>query len=208
MLGLDCLPSPLYPILVGGAFCCCISLFRHRGSKKMTRHRTPETAVQMPVGISLHLQAKTIIIPHVPLVPVGQKRARSGKGFVYKDKTQKLREESLLFYLAPYRPTEPLTGPVRLWVTAWMPIPASWPQWKQTLAGDEGFYVDKTPDLDNIVKHLKDVMTQLRFWEDDRQVAELRAEKRYRQEPGWWILVGPLYRLPEKKPGLVEKIES
>lgn len=42
---------------------------------------------------------------------------------------------------------------------------------------------DGTPDLDNMVKAIKDGMTKARIWEDDRLVARLTAAK-------WWCRQG------------------
>lgn len=43
------------------------------------------------------------------------------------------------------------------------------------------------PDLDNLAKQLKDAMTRMRFWEDDRQIVRLVCEKRYSETPCWEI---------------------
>lgn len=45
------------------------------------------------------------------------------------------------------------------------------------------------PDLDNLCKQLKDAMTRLRFWQDDRQVVRLVCEKVYGLDPCWKISV-------------------
>ena len=43
------------------------------------------------------------------------------------------------------------------------------------------------PDADNLAKHLTDVMGQVGFWLDDRQVVELVVRKWYGVEPRWEI---------------------
>ena len=45
------------------------------------------------------------------------------------------------------------------------------------------------PDLDNLAKQLKDAMTRLRFWHDDKQVVRLVCEKRYGERPAWQVLL-------------------
>ena len=89
----------------------------------------------------------------------------------------------------PYRPVWPLKGPVRLVFTAYMPIPASASKKRKAAmqAGKIGHIVK--PDVDNLAKQLLDAMSRLWFWEDDRQVVELVARKRYGESPRWVVEV-------------------
>ena len=127
----------------------------------------------------------------IPIVPVGQRRARAcvrGRhAAVYKDKVQELAENVLMTCLAACRPKEPLRGSLRLTIRAFLPVPASKPKrWKaQALNGFIG--PTTKPDLDNMVKHLCDCLTQMRFFEDDRQIVQLDAVKMYSAEPRWEV---------------------
>ena len=47
----------------------------------------------------------------------------------------------------------------------------------------------KKPDLDNLTKQLKDAMTRLQFWSDDRQVVRIACEKRYGEQGRWEVCV-------------------
>lgn len=47
----------------------------------------------------------------------------------------------------------------------------------------------KKPDLDNLTKQLKDAMTRLQFWHDDRQVVRLACEKRYGETGRWEVCI-------------------
>ncbi len=127
----------------------------------------------------------------IPLIPKGQRRARhtarGGFSRTYKDATQRHEENALMAYLAGHVPEKPISGPVALTFTAYLPIPVSKPKkWKAgAIAGEIRPCVK--PDLDNIGKHLKDCLTTMRFWKDDRQVVVLRAEKKYSDNPRWEI---------------------
>ncbi|MFP5211942.1 MAG: RusA family crossover junction endodeoxyribonuclease [Acidobacteriota bacterium] len=123
----------------------------------------------------------------VHLTPRGQARARAavvtdrngnavrsqktGRVVIvhHKDKRQESDEQKLHALLLEHRPEQPLQGPILLGVKAFMPIPQSRPKkWREAaLAGDER--PESKPDLDNVLKHLKDVMTGT-FWTDDKQV--------------------------------------
>ena len=52
-----------------------------------------------------------------------------------------------------------------------------------------GEYRTSKPDTDNLVKMLKDVMTELGFWKDDAQVASEVIEKYWAQIPGIYVKV-------------------
>ena len=48
-----------------------------------------------------------------------------------------------------------------------------------------------TPDLDNCIKNIKDVMTRLSFWRDDKQVIRFMggSGKYYSDNPGYEIVM-------------------
>jgi len=76
----------------------------------------------------------------------------------------------------------PLDGPVALVVIALVPIPASWSRRRQQAAGAGATVPTSRPDLDNIVKAIKDGLNGV-AWRDDSQVVELRARKSYGHTP-------------------------
>lgn len=84
--------------------------------------------------------------------------------------------------LAPHKPLERLTGPLRLvtkwcWATDCHPMPS---------------YRDTKPDTDNLIKLLKDEMTATGFWGDDAQVASEVTEKFWAEPAGIYVRVEPL----------------
>lgn len=129
----------------------------------------------------------TILIP-----PKAQKRARhaarGGFSVTYKDKGQRMEEDRLIALMYEHRPPEPLQGPLSLRVKAYLPIPKSKPmRWK--MAALLGSIRPTTkPDLDNLLKNIKDVCTGI-FWKDDRQIVEYLegTGKYYSDLPRWEI---------------------
>ena len=127
--------------------------------------------------------------------PVGQMRARScvrGKhASTYKAPAQEQREQSLAALLAQHVPTEPMQGPLTLYVNCHFAIPTSKSKrWRQdALCGRIRPTVK--PDADNLGKHLKDVMTQVGFWGDDKQVVDLVVRKWYSLRDKWEIELRP-----------------
>lgn len=55
-----------------------------------------------------------------------------------------------------------------------------------------GSWKDTRPDVDNSVKGLLDVMTKMRFWNDDSQICKLHIDKTYSEKPGILIDIGRL----------------
>lgn len=125
----------------------------------------------------------------LPIAPQAQMRARHGrtkKGFsvTYKAPEQHRAETNLIGLLVRHRPETPLEGPLRLQVTAYLPVPMSWPGKRIGLAETGRLKPVVKPDLDNLIKHLKDCLTAVGFWGDDKQVVDLVAAKRYNDGRG------------------------
>ena len=131
----------------------------------------------------------------LPILPRAQARARhgrtkSGLSVTYKSDAQHQAEENLCALLLPHRPPDPLEGPLKLDLVAWMPIPPSWTQKRQAAAKAGELWPTGKPDLDNLVKHLKDCMTATGFWRDDKQVVDLHALKKYTPyAPAWNVVL-------------------
>lgn len=130
----------------------------------------------------------------IPIIPKGQMRARhatiNGFSRTYKDPKQAREEQALMAMLAPHQPAEPLQGPLLIGVSAYLPIPVSKPKsWKAGALSGEIRPTVK-PDLDNLIKHVKDCLTMLRFWDDDKQVVGyLPSGKFYSDRPRWEIKI-------------------
>ncbi len=114
-------------------------------------------------------------------------RTRSGIDLTYKSRAQKNSEATLDALLSAHVPEMPLEGGIELRFRAIMPVPKSASKKKKEamLRGFIGHTVK--PDLDNLCKQLKDAMTRLRFWHDDRQVVRIYGEKVYGPDPCWIV---------------------
>lgn len=118
--------------------------------------------------MTLHTQARNRVI-----------RTAEGKFYTstYKDPKQELEEEKVkalisLFYA--YKPPEPLSGPLMLGIRAYLPIAESRCKGRKGLAFLQGVALGTErptgkPDLDNLVKNIKDIFKGV-FWKDDSQV--------------------------------------
>jgi len=112
-----------------------------------------------------------------------QVRVVNGKPVFYEPQELKAVREKLRAHLGRHVPEEKFTGPVRL--TTW---------WCFPVTGNHcnGEYKISRPDTDNMVKMLKDVMTELHFWKDDAQVASEVIEKYWAELPGIYVRVESL----------------
>ncbi len=97
-----------------------------------------------------------------------------GRPRFYEPRRLQEARRTLMLALAPYRPKEPLMGPVALCVR--------W-QFPRGRHKDMEYKVTR-PDTDNLQKLLKDCMTDTGFWLDDAQVVWEQVEKVWSAVPG------------------------
>ncbi len=105
-----------------------------------------------------------------------------GKPVFYEPDELKDARQKLAAHMARHVPPERLTGPVQL-ITKWC-----YPRGKR----GNGEYKTTKPDTDNMIKLLKDVMTDLGFWVDDAQVASEVTEKFWAEVPGIYVRIRKL----------------
>ena len=130
------------------------------------------------------MKFKLKMIP--PTATAQQKGERVVGGYIhhYKKKNVAQAEAIIRDALLPYVPEEPITDrPVCLHVR-WM-----FPYTKSARKHNPGMYRWKItrPDTDNLNKMLKDVLTELGYWDDDAQVASEIIEKFWADVPGIYI---------------------
>lgn len=129
----------------------------------------------------------------LPIVPTAQARARhatrNGYAVAYKSGRQQSNERTLEACLKEHAPSSPMAGPVVLEFIAAMPMPQSASRKKKIAMMRGALLPTKKPDLDNLAKQLKDAMTRLQFWQDDKQVVELRCRKIYSETGSWRVRV-------------------
>lgn len=115
-----------------------------------------------------------------------------GKPVIYDPPELKAAREKYMTVLAPHKPDEKLTGPIRL-VTKWI-----WPFEDADvpsldIVADSVFRWKTTkPDTDNMIKAFKDSLTRTGFWLDDAQVTSEVTEKVHGYHPGIYVMVEEL----------------
>ena len=107
----------------------------------------------------------------------------NGKPIHYEPEELKAVREKLKAHLGRHVPDKQFDGAVRL--TTWWCFPVKGRH-------KNGEYKTSKPDTDNLVKLLKDVMTDLHFWKDDAQVASEVIEKYWADIPGIYVKVESL----------------
>lgn len=105
---------------------------------------------------------------------------RTGKPYRYEPPELKAARVKLRDHLAPHRPEQPMQGAVGLHVSWCFPLDAGGEH-------HDGEPKISKPDTDNLQKLLKDVMTELKFWNDDAQVAFEVIGKFWAALPGIYI---------------------
>jgi len=126
----------------------------------------------------------------VPGKPFAKQRPRfsrkSGRAFTPKETVS--FEQTVAAIAAQHFP-QPITGPVRVWITAVFEMPASWSREKRD--AHNGQPHTQRPDLDNIAKAITDGLNRIAF-ADDSQIALLRVRKLWGEQAYTQITVAPL----------------
>jgi len=131
-------------------------------------------------------QQLSVFIPCLPPKTTSQQKgafAMKGGGVrFFKKAKAKAAEQTWWSLLQPHAPAKPFEGPLCLIVRLTYPWRSTE---KKTRIRNYSLYPIQTrPDVDNIYKMLGDVMTTLRFWNDDSQVSSLTVSKSYGDRPG------------------------
>lgn len=117
-------------------------------------------------------------------MPQGKARPRFTKGGrAYTPQNTRryeeaVREAALLAAQAQGFVKHDKDTPLEACVTAWFPVPASWPKKKRAAALSGALYPTGKPDADNIAKAVLDAANGIAF-HDDRQIVSLTVRKRY-----------------------------
>lgn len=133
------------------------------------------------------------LIIQVPGRPTTKQRPRFARGRAYKPRIEKEREKafrnSAIEQLAEYGLTEPY-GPeyvVKLTIYFTFPYPKSFSKKKKTAVRIQNFYTSP-PDLDNLIKFVKDALNGV-LYADDRQVWSYGGcTKKYGEQPGTVVI--------------------
>lgn len=125
-------------------------------------------------------------MPMIPPTATAQEKAIrvvNGKPYMYDTPEINAARQKLEAHLSKHVPESPYVGAVQLTV-----------KWLFPITGNHvnGEYKTTRPDTDNLEKLLKDIMTHIRFWKDDSQVASEIIEKFWADRPGIYICITEL----------------
>lgn len=112
-----------------------------------------------------------------------------GRPMFFKNTKSQGAENDLTMLCSQHAPEAPIEGPVRLHVDYVWPWRKTEP--KKRVALGRVPHTSK-PDSSNAVKMLEDVLTKLRFWNDDGQVSELIVSKAWGDRVGITVTITPL----------------
>lgn len=130
-----------------------------------------------------------LIIKGKPLAKKRPRFVRRGK-FVSAYNDQETEEGRFLWEVTQQHKEPPVEGPIILSCHFRMPIPKSTSKKRQKLMLNNEIQHTKRPDLDNLVKFVKDCLNGI-CWNDDSQVWHLTASKVYGIEPLTLINIQP-----------------
>jgi len=142
---------------------------------------------------------ETYIQINIPGKPVAKKRprfARRGK-FVITYNPQQTEEGRFLFEIQKQWQRNPLEDPIKISMFFYMPIPKSTYASKKKLMERGWIRHTKKPDLDNLVKFVKDCLNGI-VYRDDSQVFSIQAEKIYSNDPKTEIYISWVEKLTDE----------
>ena len=110
-------------------------------------------------------------------VGIGQ----GGKAIIFSSKRKKDYQFLVRAAALRYRPSSPITGPVKLDLTFILPRPRAL---MRKSDADGWIPHPKRPDRDNLVKGTQDGLSAAGFWLDDSQIFDGRTVKYYAERGG------------------------
>ncbi len=124
--------------------------------------------------------------------PWARPRFNRSSGMVFTSAKARAAGDTLAARVVALVPARDLLiGPIELAVLFVLPVPASWPQWQKAAAVAGTWRAASKPDVDNLLKILKDSLNGL-VWRDDAQVDRADAAKVYGDIPRTIVTITPL----------------
>lgn len=139
------------------------------------------------------MESITIDVAGEP-VPKGRPRFSTHAGFVQTftpAKTKKYEERVATAGKIAMAGRPLFEGPLYVKVYAYLPIPKSWPKYKQEMARSGQLLPASKPDFDNFAKTACDALNGVAYV-DDAQITDNFTKKRYSDTPGLQIVIQPL----------------
>lgn len=113
----------------------------------------------------------------IPMVPIPKARARVTRHGTFTPKPTVLAEKTVREYVAhAMYPRKAATCPVALTCQFLFPIPKSWSKKKRRAALDRQILHTQKPDLDNLMKLVKDALNGVAYV-DDAQIVSATSHK-------------------------------
>lgn len=124
-------------------------------------------------------------------IPAVQKQTQfiRSSGIAYNP--SKKAADQLIWQIKPYAPTEPLSGPIEMHLTFFLPIPVSASRVKRTQMLNAVILPTKRPDFDNLAYLVTNALKNL-IYLDDSQVTDCMIRKRYSDRPRTVIKIIPI----------------
>lgn len=124
-------------------------------------------------------------------VPKGRPRFTRG-GIVYTpSKTRAYEKQIASLAKAQIVGHQPLNGPLRVDVVAYLHLPVSMSKKERLKALAFKTFPTKKPDIDNLVKAALDALNGI-VWHDDSQICQLSMQKVYSLNPRLTVCVGSI----------------
>lgn len=120
----------------------------------------------------------------VPGRPQPKQRPRVSRGHAYTPKQTAEYERIVVqaAQIARVIPQSPLTGPLQVEITLYMPIAVSWSESIKEAARSGAIYPTSRPDIDNLAKAILDACNGT-IYKDDAQIVRLILYKVYDDDP-------------------------
>jgi len=122
---------------------------------------------------------------------VTDRRDRNGKRITYTPEKTSAAEYDFQIQAMWHRPDIPFTGPLVLRAKFYRMIPKSFSNRRRDYAEAGKLRPATKPDLDNLVKLVKDAMQGI-FYANDSQIVRIEAEKWYSENPRIEIILEKL----------------
>lgn len=132
----------------------------------------------------------------VPGQPVGKGRPRAfrmGTGIRMHTPEKTASYENLVATAAhgAMQGRAPIEGACHVQMDIRLMVPLSWSNKRRNEAFDGKVFPTKKPDADNVIKAIFDALNGI-VWQDDVQVVQIEASKRYSMTPGVHVIVNPV----------------
>lgn len=117
----------------------------------------------------------------IPGIPVAKGRPRLSKYGTYTPAKTVNYEKLVKHYYMDQAEGIKLSGPIRIEIYLFFPIPKSYSKKQVELIKAQGMVHTKKPDISNCLKSIEDALNNLAY-EDDSQIVEIMAWKWYTLE--------------------------